>query len=393
MKKSGIVFLAALALAACNGSSENKSEAETATKDSVSQSVANVLEAKNFQAVIDGDSTSLYVLRNNSGGSVSITNYGGRIVALNVPDKNGKSTDVVVGFSSVKDYQSSTEPYFGALIGRVGNRIAKGKFTLDGKAYTLFTNNGPNTLHGGKKGYQDVVWKVVSADDSKLVLQYLSKDGEEGFPGNLDVKVTYSWSADNSLQIDYQATTDKKTPVNLSNHAFFNLNGEGSGTINNHLLQIFADKYTPVDATLIPTGKLEPVAGTPFDFSKPTAIGSRIDTVNNVQLKNGLGYDHNYVLNKAGADAVQQAAEVTGDLSGIVMKVYTVEPGLQFYGGNFMQSKNTFKAGAKDDFRTAFCLETQHYPDAPNQKNFPSIILEPGKEYKTTSKYSFSVKK
>lgn len=389
MKKAGILFLAVLALACNNAPADKGNSAEQAE----SSAAASDLNAKDFEAEIDGEKTALYVLRNNNGGSVAITNYGGRIVSLIVPDKDSKPTDVVVGFKSVQDYQSSTEPYFGALIGRVGNRIAKGRFTLDGKEYVLFTNNGPNTLHGGKKGYQDVVWKVVNATDSTLVLSYLSKDGEEGYPGNLNVTVTYSWSADNKLGIAYKATTDKKTVVNLSNHAFFNLNGEGSGTINNHLLQIFADKYTPVDATLIPTGKLEPVAGTPFDFTEPTAIGSRIDTVNNIQLKNGLGYDHNYVLNKTAGDTMQLAAEVVGDLSQIVMKVYTVEPGLQFYGGNFMQSKNTFKGGAKDDFRTAFCLETQHFPDAPNQKSFPSIVLEPGKEYKTRSVYSFSVKR
>lgn len=390
MKKAGILFLTVLALA-CNNAPGNKDN--SAEQQAESSPIAGNLNPNDFEAEIDGEKTALYVLRNSNGGSVAITNYGGRVVSLIVPDKDGRPTDVVVGFKSVKDYQNSTEPYFGALIGRVGNRIAKGRFTLEGKEYTLFTNNGPNTLHGGKKGYQDVVWRVVNATDSTLVLSYLSKDGEEGYPGNLDVTVTYSWSADNKLGIDYKATTDKKTVVNLSNHAFFNLNGEGSGTINNHLLQIFADKYTPVDATLIPTGKLESVAGTPFDFTQPTAIGSRIDTVNNIQLKNGLGYDHNYVLNKTAGDALQQAAEVTGDLSGIVMKVFTVEPGLQFYGGNFMQSKNTFKGGAKDDFRTAFCLETQHFPDAPNQKSFPSIVLEAGKEYSTRSVYSFGVKK
>ncbi|HEX2535475.1 MAG TPA: aldose epimerase family protein, partial [Chitinophagaceae bacterium] len=287
----------------------------------------------------------------------------------------------------VGDYIASTEPYFGATIGRYGNRIAKGRFTLDGKTYTLFTNNGPNTLHGGKKGFQAVVWDARQPNDSTLELHYLSKDGEEGFPGNLDVTVTYRLTAANELAIDYRATTDRRTPVNLTNHAFFNLNGEGSGTINNHVLQVHADRYTPVDSTLIPTGKIEPVEGTPFDFRKPVAIGSRVEEKNE-QLAFGGGYDHNFVLNGTGMKA---AARVTGDQSGIVMDVLTEEPGLQFYGGNFMQGKNTFKTGVRDEYRTAFCLETQHFPDSPNQPSFPSTVLQPGQTYQTRSVYRFSV--
>ncbi|HSN61618.1 MAG TPA: aldose epimerase family protein, partial [Ferruginibacter sp.] len=262
---------------------------------------------------------------------------------------------------------------------------------IDGKAYTLFTNNGPNTLHGGKKGFQDVVWDAQQLNDSTLSLTYLSKDGEEGFPGNLSVKVIYGLNEQNEVTMNYEATTDKKTVVNLTNHAFFNLNGEGSGSINNHLLQINADAYTPVDATLIPTGKIEPVAGTPFDFTKAVSIGSRLDTVGNQQLKFGMGYDHNFVLRTATSAGMQVAATITGDQSGIAMQISTQEPGLQFYGGNFMQSKHTFKGGSKDDFRTAFCLETQHFPDAPNQPGFPSILLEPGKTYHTFSVYKFSI--
>lgn len=299
--------------------------------------------------------------------------------------------DVVVGFKTLQEFVNSSEPYFGATIGRVGNRIAKGKFSIDGKEYTLFTNNGPNTLHGGKKGFQSVVWDAQQPNDSTLILSYLSKDGEEGFPGNLQVKVTYALNDRNEVTMDYEATTDKKTVVNLTNHAFFNLNGEGRGTINNHVLQINADSYTPVDATLIPTGKIEPVAGTPFDFVKPATIGSRLDTAGNVQLKYGKGYDHNFVLRTTGVAGLNTAASIVGDQSGIVMEIATVEPGLQFYGGNFMQSAHTFKGGSKDDFRTAFCLETQHFPDAPNQPYFPSIILEPAKTYKSFSVYKFSV--
>lgn len=375
-----------VAFSSCN----NSSDTQTAANDSTSNDADNSSADKGFNDEVDGKKTMLYTLKNNSGMSATITNYGGRIVSLIVPDKNGKPTDVVVGFKSVKEYINSTESYFGATIGRVGNRIAKGKFTVDGKEYTIFANNGPNSLHGGKKGFHGIVWDATQSNDSTLELHYVSKDMEEGYPGNLDVKVIYSLTADNALKCEYFATTDKRTPVNLTNHAFFNLNGEGSGTINNHVLQINADKYTPVDSTLIPTGKIDPVANTPFDFTKPMTIGSRIDQ-DNQQLKFGQGYDHNYVLR--GGSKMKHAATVTGDKSGIKMDIHTEEPGLQFYGGNFMQSKNTFKTGTKDDFRTAFCLETQHFPDAPNHSNFPSIILDPGKTYHTTSLFKFSVQK
>ncbi|MFT3749507.1 MAG: aldose epimerase family protein [Agriterribacter sp.] len=392
----GLIAMAAISLFACNNASQQTASADsTAASQTTADAAAaciGSLEKKSFEETIDGKATSLYVLKNNNGACVAITNYGGRIVSIVVPDKNGKPTDVAVGFKTVKEYHGPGDAYFGALVGRVGNRIAKGKFTLDGKEYTLATNNGPNSLHGGKKGFSAVVWDATQPNDSTLSLAYVSKDGEEGFPGTLTSNVTYTLGADNSIRIDYKATTDKKTVVNLTNHTYFNLNGEGSGTILDHLVQINADKYTPVDATLIPTGKLEPVAGTAFDFTKPTAIGSRIDTVNNIQLKNGGGYDHNFVLTNAGP-ALHKAAEVTGDQSGIVMDVLTTEPGLQFYIGNFMSGKSSFKSGAKDDYRTAFCMETQHFPDAPNQKNFPSIVLEPGKEYNTTTVYKFGVKK
>jgi aldose 1-epimerase len=361
-------------------------QAEPASTDTTSTVAGG---ASGFRTSINNEITDLYILQNGKGMKAAITNYGGRLVSLWVPDKSNQPVDVVTGFKSVDEYMNSTEPYFGATIGRYGNRIAKGRFSIDGKQYTLFTNNGPNTLHGGKVGFQSVVWKAKPLNDSILELSYLSKDGEEGFPGNLNVKVTYSLTGDNELRISYEATTDKKTVVNLTNHAFFNLNGEGSGTINDHILQINAKRYTPVDSTLIPTGKIEAVAGTPFDFTSPRSIGARVDE-NNQQLKNGNGYDHNFVLDGTG---MKHAATVTADRSGIVMDVYTEEPGLQFYGGNFMQGKNTFKGGAKDDFRTAFCLETQHYPDSPNQPAFPRTILEPGKVYKTSSVYKFSTNK
>lgn len=348
--------------------------------------------APGFEQQVDGKQIKLYVLENKNI-KATITNYGGRLVSLWVPDKDGRMTDVVAGFDSLQQYIRSTEHYFGATIGRFGNRIAKGKFKIDGIEYLSSINNPPNMLHGGTNGFQGRVFDATQVGDSSLELRYLSKDGEEGFPGNLNVKVTYTLTADEALQINYEATTDKKTVVNLTNHAFWNLNGAGSGTILNHTLWINAASYTPVDATLIPTGKIEPVKGTPFDFTTPAPIGERIDTNGNAQLKNGKGYDHNYVLNKKSDSALQLAAAVTGDQSRIRMEVYTIEPGLQFYSGNFMQSKNVMKGGKRDDFRTAFSLETQHFPDSPNQPTFPSTFLEPGKKYQTESIYKFSIQK
>jgi len=342
-----------------------------------------------FEKIIDGKQTHLYTLKNKAGMTLTMTNYGGRVVNLLVPDSAGKMIDVSVGLGSVEDYVKSTEPYYGATIGRYGNRIAKGHFSLDGKQYTLATNNAPNTLHGGKKGYQDVVWDAKKLNDQTLELTYLSKDMEEGFPGNLRIKVTYTLTDDNSLKIDYEATTDKTTVVNLTNHTYFNLNGEGSGSILNHSVQLNADNYTPVDSTLIPTGKIETVKGTPFDFTKPETIGARIND-DNQQLKNGKGYDHNFVLNKH--DMKMPVALVKGDKTGIVMEIYTEEPGLQFYSGNFMQGKNTMKYGEKDGNRTAFAMETQHFPDSPNQPQFPSTVLKPGETYKTQSIYKFKTK-
>lgn len=382
---TGLFIAGILPLAACNTATRNISTADsTANKQS-----ATVTDSA-FNKVIDGKQVKLFTLQNKSGAKAEVTNYGGRLVSLFVPDKNGKLTDVVAGFSSVEGYQHSTEPYFGATIGRYGNRIAKGQFTLDGKAYHLYINNPPNTLHGGKKGFQDVVWDAKQVNGQTLELTYLSKDMEENFPGNLKVKVTYSLTDDNALKISYEATTDKATVVNLTNHAFFNLNGENSGTILNHTVKINADKYTPVDSTLIPTGKLESVKGTPYDFTTSETIGKRIET-DNQQLKNGKGYDHNFVLNNHSAN--QPVAVVAGDKSGIVMSVYTDQPGLQFYSGNFMKSKNTMKGNHKDDYRTAFAMETQHFPDSPNQLSFPSTLLKPGETYKTTSVYKFTVTK
>ena len=377
-------------LASCNNSSSGNAANSDSTMNSTDSPMVSLIpDKKNFETTIDGKQTDLYVLKNHNGMQAAITNYGGRLVSLIVPDKNGKMTDVVVGFNNVEGYQKSTEPYFGATIGRYGNRIAKGKFSLDGKQYQLSINNGVNTLHGGKKGFQDVVWNASQLNDSTLQLTYLSKDMEEGFPGNLNVKVTYSLTGDNGFKAQYEATTDKTTVVNLTNHAFFNLNGEGSGTILNHTVHIFADKYNPIDTGFIPLGPIATVKGTPFDFTTPTAIGARISE-DNIQLKNGKGYDHNFVLNETKVNGLNHAATVTGDKSGIVMDVYTEEPGLQFYSGNFMLGKNTFSDGSKDDFRTAFAMETQHFPDSPNEPSYPSTVLKPGQVYKTYSIYDFS---
>lgn len=370
-------------LSAC---SNNKTESSS-SNDSLS---TVMVDSAKFDTTINGKAVKLYTLTNANNMKAVFTNLGGRIVSLLVPDSTGKLTDVVVGFASAEDYQKSAEPYFGATIGRYGNRIAKGKFTIDGKEYQSSLNNGENMLHGGKNGFQYQVWDASQPDAKTLVLKYLSKDGEEGFPGNLNVTVTYSLTDENELKMDYEATTDKKTVINLTNHAFFNLNGEGSGTILDHTLQIFADEYNPVDSTLIPTG-IEKVTGTPFDFTSPTKIGERIDQQNQ-QLKNGDGYDHNFVLNGTEGMGMTHAAKISGDKSGIVMNIYTQEPGLQFYSGNFMKSKNTLKTGTKDDFRTAFCLETQHFPDSPNQPAFPSTELKPGDTYKTSSIYKFDTK-
>lgn len=390
MKKQQLInlWLVSAAITAGCTNAAQKSENSDTEKQTVTVQLPS---AGAYAQTIDGKQTALYVLKNKNNMQAAITNYGGRLVSLLVPDAEKNLVDVVVGFDSVQQFKASTEPYFGATIGRYGNRIAKGKFKLDGKEYTLFTNNGPNTLHGGKKGFQDVVWDAQQIGDSVLQLTYLSKDMEEGYPGNLAVKVTYTLTAANELKLDYEATTDKSTVINLTNHAFFNLNGQGSGTINSHQLMINADLYTPVDSTLIPTGKNETVVNTAFDFRKLTTIGARVNA-DEVQLKNGNGYDHNFVLNKHTGAGLNHAATVVADKTNIVMDVFTQEPGLQFYGGNFMQSKNTIKGGGKDDFRTAFCLETQHFPDSPNQPSFPSTVLKPGHTYKTSSVYKFSVK-
>ncbi|MEJ6980577.1 aldose epimerase family protein [Pedobacter sp. P351] len=389
MKTNLFLFLAAgiMSFSACDSTQK---QASTNADSTGTDSISNMIPTKaNFQDTIDGKQTDLFVLKNENNMQVAITSFGGRIVSIIVPDKDGKMTDVALGYEKLSGYQKANEPYFGAIIGRYGNRIGNAQFKLDGATYKLAANNGPASLHGGPTGFQVRVWDAVMPNDYTLELSYVSKDGEEGFPGNLTTKVVYTLTDDNAIKIDYSATTDKTTVVNLTNHTYFNLNGEGNGDINDHILKINADKYTPVDAALIPTGELKDVAGTPFDFRKPTAIGERVDA-DDVQLKLGKGYDHNFVLTKSDT-SMKQAATITGPKTGISMEVLTTEPGIQFYGGNFMEGKeNDGKAGKAYPFRTGFCLETQHFPDAPNKPTFQSTTLKPGETYKTTTIYKFT---
>lgn len=351
---------------------------------------------KSFGRLPDGRETHLYTLSNAHGLQVEITNYGGTIVRLLVPDREGKLEDVTLGFASVEPYPKQS-PYFGALIGRVGNRIANGRFTLDGRTYTLAKNNTPGgmgcTLHGGEVGFDKVLWDAEPATrdgQPALRLRYTSKDGEEGFPGKLAVEVVYSLTPDHGLRIEYSATTDRPTPVNLTNHAYFNLAGEGSGTILDHVLTVKAKRYTPVDAGLIPTGEIALVANTPFDFTTPRAIGERVN-VEHEQLRFGGGYDHNFALDSQDG-SLALAAEVYEPKSGRRMEVLTTEPGLQFYSGNFLDGTLTGKSGRSYVHRGAFCLETQHYPDSINQPAFPSTVLRPGEAYRSTTVYRFSTR-
>ncbi|SHM16016.1 aldose epimerase family protein [Mucilaginibacter sp. OK098] len=388
LKKLPVILLPACMIyfTACNQPA-NKTSTTTMT-DSTTR--ASLPPAKGFEKTVNGRQSHFYLLKNKNGVQAAISDYGAHLIGLLVPDKTGKLTDVALGFDDIDGYKKALSNYYGATIGRYGNRIAKGHFVLDGKRYDLFINNKPNTLHGGKVGFNDVMWDAKQADEHTITLTYLSKDMEEGYPGNLNCKVTYELTDDNAVKISYEATTDKNTIVNLTNHSYFNLNGVGNGTILNHVVQLKAGNFTPVDTTLIPTGKIVPVAGTPFDFSAPTAIGSRIE-VKDDQLKNGKGYDHNFVLDKH--DITTSIATVTGDLSGIKMEIFTTEPGLQFYSGNFMDGSNTLWGGKKDEHRTGFAMETQHFPDSPNQPQFPSTELKPGETYKTQTSYKFSVVK
>lgn len=348
-----------------------------------------LLSKQNFERVIDGKKVHLFTLRNKNGIVTQITNYGGRVVNLWVPDKAGNFEDIVLGYDNIEGYLQSNEIYFGALIGRYGNRIANGKFILNDSTYILATNNDDNHLHGGKKGFNNAVWDAHQISDSELELKYLSKDGEEGYPGNLDVTVVYKLTDNNEIEINYFASTDKATPVNLTHHSFFNLHGAGKGSINDHILQINATHYTPIMKGLIPIGNIESVKNTPFDFTEPTPIGNHVND-DDQQIKYGFGYDHNFVLNDSG---LKIAALIIEPTSGRKMEVITNEPGLQFYGGNFLNGKDIGKEGLPYKHRTAFCLETQHFPDSPNQEHFPSTILKKGEIYESSCIYKFSIDK
>ena len=381
MKKFCMAALTLCLLAACGGAEK---------QEAASQKTLSGLEQAKFVSEVDGKPTALYVLTNQQGAEACVTNWGGRLVSVMVPDKNGKLTDVVLGYDNIDQYVANPDNNYGGLIGRYGNRIANAKFTLDGAEYNLPQNNNGHCLHGGPKGYHAVVWDAKQIDNQTLELTYLSPDGEAGFPGNLSVKVTYQLTNDNAVDIRYEATTDKATVVNLTNHSYFNLSGVPGSQIVDHQIMIDADTFTAVDETLIPTGVFEPVEGTPMDLRQLVTVGDDIDNPYQ-QLVYGGGYDHNWVLNNGG-DITKVAAKVVSPTSGIVMEVYTNEPGIQFYAGNMMaKDGDKGKLGVVYPVRGALCLETQHYPDSPNQPNFPSVVVRPGETYQSACIYKFSV--
>jgi aldose 1-epimerase len=348
-----------------------------------------------FGRTSDGHAVELFTLRNIHGIEVRLTNYGGIITSLKTPDRSGRFDDIVLGYDSLNGYLRNS-PYFGAIVGRYGNRIAHGRFTLDGTTYRLAVNNGPNSLHGGVRGFDKVVWKAKpfrNETGTGIALDYTSPDMEEGYPGTLRANVTYTLTDDNRLIVDYQATTDKPTPVNLTQHSYWNLAGDGTRDILGHELTIDADSMTPVDSTLIPTGEISSVAGTPFDFRRPMPIGARIDQRQNTQIRYGGGYDHNFVLNRGSADVLVHAARVAEPTTGRTLDIYTTEPGLQFYSGNFLDGSITGKAGHVYRHRYGLALETQHYPDSPNHPNFPSTVLRPGQQYRSRTIFAFGVER
>ena len=395
MKKNLFLGLAAIATGLCLTACCGKTATNTESSDSLTLSGLN-------PADFASDSTALYTLTNENGMEVCFTNFGGRIVSIMVPDKDGNMTDVCLGHDNIADYEKygAEGCNFGALIGRYGNRIAKGQFTLDGESYQLPINNGPNSLHGGGPiAFHNRIWEANQIDEQNIEFTTTSSDGEDGYPGNIKVKVTYSLIPDNALKITYQATTDKPTVLNLTNHCYFNLSGDGSKDCLDEILRIDADKFTAVDADVAVTGEVLDVEGTPFDFRTPTAIGDRIDDESNEQIVNGHGYDHNWILNMP---ADTKTMEIAGDIpcfatlydpnSGIVMDMFTDQPGVQFYAGNFLDGSFVGKKGVRYPRRSAFCFETQHYPDSPNHPEWPSTTLRPDEEYLTTTIYKFSTK-
>ncbi|WP_185248336.1 aldose epimerase family protein [Chryseobacterium bernardetii] len=359
-------------------------------KQDISGKMENI-STSDYGVTSKGDSIKKYTLTNKNGMKVEVINFGGIITSLTAPDRNGKYEDVVLGFTKPEGYFDGNPYYFGALIGRYGNRIANAKFTLEGKAYEIDKNDGPNSLHGGKEGFHTRFWNIEAVQDAKfptLKLSYTSADGEEGYPGKLTTTVFYTLTDDNALEISYEAETDKPTVVNLTQHSYFNLSGNFTKTITDHELQINADHFLPVNETLIPTGEQKAVKGTPFDFTVSKPIGKDISAEDD-QLKKGKGYDHNWILNGKGLRSV---AKVYHQGTGRLMEVFTDEPGVQFYSGNFLDGKFDTKTGGKNEFRTGFCLETQHFPDSPNQSSFPSTELKPGQKYQSKTIYKFSVK-
>jgi len=342
-----------------------------------------------FGKTADGKQALLYVLKNKSGMQAAITNYGATLVSLKTPDRQGKFADVILGYDNVPGYENG-KAYFGGTVGRYANRIGKSQFTLDGTTYKLAVNDGANSLHGGLKGFNKVFWDAKLLSPTSLQLHYLSKDGEEGYPGNLSVLVTYTLTDNNELKIDYLATTDKDTVLNLTNHAYFNLTGDPKNDVLQHQLTLYASRFTPIDSTLIPTGEIRSVKNTPLDFTTDTAIGARINQ-DDEQLKLAKGYDHNFVIDRS-SDGSVKAAEVYEPTSGRVLDVYTDQPGIQFYTGNFLNGTEKGKGGQAYNYRTAFCLETQHFPDSPNKPDFPSTELKPGQQYRSTTVYKFSAR-
>ncbi|QTP54237.1 galactose mutarotase [Billgrantia sulfidoxydans] len=388
------LLLSAGAVMLMLGVAEAHGSAESTTNGTTSRS----LDKSSFGQLPDGRQVDVYRMTNANGIEMRVINYGGIILSLKTPDVDGDFDDIVLGFDSLEEYLSDTyrqaNPYFGALIGRYGNRIAGGQFSLDGETHSLATNDGANHLHGGQQGFDRVLWQAEpfeSNEGAGLTLRYTSEDGEEGYPGRLETEVTYTLTDADELIIDYRATTDKATPVNLTQHSYFNLEGEGGDSILDHRLMINADAFTPVDDTLIPTGEIRSVEGTPFDFTQPTPIGERIGQ-DNEQLAFGKGYDHNFVLAEQGASSSEPvlAARVWEPDSGRLLEILTTEPGIQFYSGNFLAGDLTGKKGQAYEHRSGFALETQHFPDSPNQEAFPSTVLEPGETYRSRTIYRFS---
>jgi len=389
--RARILALALLGSATVSACSPGESAMEDEAATDEGATAARGVTRSAFGTTPEGEAVEAFTLANPNGIEVRAITYGGIITSLTTPDREGRSGDIVLGFETLDPYVQGS-PYFGSIIGRYGNRIAGGRFTLDGETYALATNNGPNHLHGGERGFDKVVWQGEPFQNDSavgVVFTYTSPDGEEGYPGNLNVQVTYTLTDANQLVFDYLATSDAPTPVNLTQHSYFNLAGAGSGEVLGHELMVNASAFTPVDSTLIPTGEVRSVEGTPFDFRTPTAIGARVDA-DDEQIGHGPGYDHNFVLDRSG-EGLQLAARVTEPTTGRTMEIHTTEPGIQFYSGNFLDGTVTGKEGKVYGHRSGFCLETQHYPDSPNQPSFPSTILRPGEEYRSRTVLTFGV--